>query len=234
MSGASGAGPRTGRAAAGAAVVLTVALLAGGCGLPGDGRGQRVPPEQVPSGLLGPTSTSTTTPTFSTARASVYLVDDQQQLVPVAIGLDNAPVRPLLQDLLTRLAVGPSERDRARGLLTDLSPGTVLSLRSLEGGTATVQIISQQDPAPGRLPVAVAQVVLTATSVEGVERVQFVQADGQPQGVPVAQTGDLSTQPVTASEVAALVAPDSPPRVSVTPLPGDAPASAPATTTAGP
>lgn len=221
---------RTRRRTAVVGGALAVALSCGACGLPGGGDATRVPADQVPSGLLAPTPTATSSPSAS-ARASVYLVDDQQRLVPVVVGLTNAPVRPLLQELLTRLAVGPGERDRQRGLLTDLAPGTVLSLRSVEDGTATVQVISQQDPTPGRLPVAVAQVVLTATSVAGIERVRFVQQDGTPQGVPIAQSGDQSTEPVTASQVQALVAPDSPAPDVITPLPGDDPASPPATTT---
>jgi spore germination protein GerM len=52
---------------------------------------------------------------------------------------------------------------------------------------------------------AVAQIVLTATSIEGVDLVAF-QLDGVPTDVPVA-SGALSVDPVGAADYSALVAP---------------------------
>ena len=61
-----------------------------------------------------------------------------------------------------------------------------------------------QGPTANKLPLAAGQVVLTATSVRGIERVQLVRADGQPIEVPLPD-GALTSLPLEARDYLSLV-----------------------------
>ena len=118
------------------------------------------------------------------AAGTIYLADAQQQLVAVPVQVPDGQAAPMLQTLLNRLAVGPSDQERARGLVTDLGPGSTIVLRSISSGTANIELQSTgQDPSPSKLPVAVGQIVLTATSIVGIDRVVFAR-DGVAMAVP--------------------------------------------------
>jgi len=221
----------------GAVLAAAVMVLATGCGMPDGGPAQRVPDQDVPYGLLvSPTTTSTpgaaTVPETSGttgATGTIYLVDSGQHLVALPVPLGRATLVPLVQSLLNRLAVGPSERERARGLLTDLGPGAGLSLRAVKNGTAVIQLrTASQDPSPVKLPVAIGQVVMTATSVEGVEQVLFVLDDGSPVSVPSPPAGDLSSAPLVRQDYQLLLAPGQTPAGKTQPVPstGAAPGGA--------
>ena len=134
-------------------------VLLGACGLPRSSTPVQVPPDDVPYGLLA-TPTASPTPT----------VDPGVLLVPGTIYLADAtaearrrsasrcPTRrpcPMLQSLLNRLAVGPSDRERARGLVTDLGPASTIVLRSISSGIASIDLQSiSQDPSASKLPIA--------------------------------------------------------------------------------
>jgi len=224
----------------GAVLAAAVMVLAAGCGMPDGGPAQRVPDQDVPYGLLvSPTTTSTpgaaTVPETSGttgatgATGTIYLVDSGQHLVALPVPLGRATLVPLVQSLLNRLAVGPSERERARGLLTDLGPGASFSLRAVKNGTAVIQLrTASQDPSPVKLPVAIGQVVMTATSVEGVEQVLFVLDDGSPVSVPSPPAGDLSSAPLVRQDYQLLLAPGQTPAGKTQPVPstGAAPGGA--------
>lgn len=213
------------------AALLVLALL-GACSLPTEGAATSVPSDEVPYGLVTSAATPSATDTSSaTARGTVYLVDAHQHLVPLVVEVSITPLRPLVQQLLLRLALGPNERQRTRGLATDLAPGSTLVLRSVDGGTATVELRAPvQDPSPVRFPIAIGQVVLTATSVVGIDRVRFVQADGAPANVPVPPVGEVTTGALSADQLSSLLAAGTSPPTRLTPLPGDDPALSPTAT----
>jgi hypothetical protein len=210
-----------------AVLVASLALL-GACGLPRSSSPVEVPPAEVPYGLLEAATANTTptaTPGVLLVPGSIYLADPEQRLVPVGVQVPNAQTIPMLQTLLNRLAVGPSDRERARSLVTDLSPGSSLVLRGLNSGTAYIELESTgQDPSPSKLPIAVGQIVLTATSIAGVDRVVFVR-DGTPLQVP-GPDGSSTSVPLGATDFEVLLAPGQPPVDRTVPLPG-----VPATTT---
>ncbi len=215
----------TRRTVAGLLGAVASLLLLGACGLPADGQAQRVAPEDVPYGLLDPSPSVTATAvpyasTGSTIPATVYLVNDAQLLVPLTVQVGDATLQPLVQSLLNRLAVGPTDRERARGLLTDLGPGATLTVRSIRDGTAYIEVrAAVQNPSPGRLPIAIGQVVLTATSVVGVDQVSFVQGDGTTATVPAPPAGDSTTTPLTAPDYTSLLAPGQRAPAGTEPLP---------------
>src|SRR5690349_16144048 len=132
-----------------------------------------------------------------------YAADPQQQHVAVGVQVPDGQAEPMLQTLLNRLAVGPTERERAQGLVTDLGPGSTIVLRNITSGTATIELqTTGQDPSPSKLPIAVGQIVLTATNVVGVDRVVFVR-DGTVVPVPGPSGGAQTSEALVAADYAA-------------------------------
>jgi len=223
------------RAAAVTALITTLLAalaLLGACGLPQSSSPVQVPPAEVPYGLLDATATASATPTATPGvlltAGTIYLADAQQQLVAVPVQVPDGQAAPMLQTLLNRLAVGPSDRERARGLVTDLGPGSTIVLSSISSGTANIELEStSQDPSASKLPVAIGQIVLTATSIVGVDRVVFAR-DGVAVAVPGPSGGGLTAVPLVASDYDGLLAPGQPPVDRTVPVPGS---PAPTTTT---
>ena len=206
-----------------ACLLFALVSLTAACGLPRSSTPVLVPKEDVPYGLLdGPSASPTPAPTPGVALTggAVYLADTQQHLVPVDVQVPRGSLVPLVQALLNRLAVGPSDRERARGLATDLGPGSTIVVRGVTNGTANIELQTpNQDPSPAKLPVAVGQIVLTATGVVGVERVVFVR-EGTVVAVPGPVDGNLTPDPLVAGSYAALLAPGLPAVQRTVPLPG--------------
>ena len=197
---------------------MAVAAVASACGVPD--HGPPVTITQVPYHLMQPEPSVTATPSpGGTARPFVYLVRDQV-LVPV-----QASVRQLsdpaaaVMDVLAQLADGPSEQDRNAGLSTALGPDTAVHLAGLEDGVARIDIVAgDQIPSPSRVPLAVAQVVLSVTSVPGVGSVLMTR-DGSPVELPL-PGGALTGSPVRAQDYVPLVGPTAP--ATTTARPGSA------------
>jgi spore germination protein GerM len=126
-------------------------------------------------------------------------------LVPVkASATDLADPARTIGEVLAQLAEGPSEADRSAGLSTALGLDTVFRLAGFEAGVARIDIAAgEQLPSSSRVPLAVAQVVLTATSVPGVDSV-LISRDGTPVELPL-PGGALTAGPVTGRDYAELV-----------------------------
>jgi sporulation and spore germination protein len=206
-----------------AVTTLTVAS----CGVPQDGDAKPLPRSAVPYQLLSPKPTDPATPSIEgvVTTPRVFFLDPQQRLVGVLLPLVPRGVERVEQQLLTRLSAGPTEEQRSRGLASALGPGIHLELVDITDRVARVAVsLASQDPAADRLPLAVGQVVLTATSVDGVDRVQFVH-DGQVLQVPLpggARTssplGPKDYQPLRADDSAStLKAPAGPATATPTP-----------------
>ncbi|GAB3436983.1 hypothetical protein GCM10027517_07890 [Phycicoccus ginsengisoli] len=194
------------RRAAAVLAVVTVpfwAGLLGACGAPVHGAPVTI--TKVPYDLTRPTTPATAAPEpGGAARPSVYLVRGQV-LVPVR-ARSRQPTDPAaaVAEVLGQLTEGPSEQERQAGLSTALGPGTAIRLTALEGGVAKVDVAAgDQVPAASRVPLAVAQVVLSVTSVPGVDSV-LVTRDGEAVELPL-PGGALTASPVTAQDYASLV-----------------------------
>jgi spore germination protein GerM len=185
------------------ALAAVAGLLLGGCGAPV--QGSPVTITKVPYDLTRPADTATPTPDpGGMSRPYVYLVRDQV-LVPVR-SRTRQPTDPgaAVAGVLAQLTEGPSEGQRQAGLSTALGPGTAIRLTALEGGLARVDLAAgDQVPAASRVPLAVAQVVLSVTSVPGVDSV-LVTRDGDAVELPL-PGGALTASPVTAGDYASLV-----------------------------
>lgn len=189
--------------------VVASALLAvvAGCGLPGEGSGHVIPADAVPYGLLSPSpeprlTTSVVGPLVTTP--SVFLLDGEDRLVAVPLTVDARGVEAVARQVLTDLEAGPSDAQRAAGLSSPLSPGVELDLRRVDQSTAEVEVaLALRDPAADRLPLVVGQIVLSLTSIEGVDEVVLLR-DGEPVETPL-PGGARTTDPLTAADYATLV-----------------------------
>lgn len=191
---------------AGVAILAGSGLLAlvAGCGAPSGG--DLRPLTEVPYNLMSPaTAAPSSAPSSAYAKPVVYLVKDDV-LVPAAIPIpapsnDTATVAGMT---LAKLAAGPGEDERARGLSTALGPDVGITLRRIDGATAVIDIrAGDQVPSAGRLPLAVGQVVLTAVSVPGIDSV-LLTAEGSPIEAPL-PGGALTGRALVAADYVSLV-----------------------------
>lgn len=183
-----------------AAGLLT--LLAG-CGVPTGGAAETIPASDVPYGLASPAPTSPAPagPVPVVAPGRVYLVDAADGLVPRPREVDGATAEERLGALLDALAAGPTAEERDRQLSTALPPEVQLSVVELTGGTATVDITGAPEAPAGQASRrAVAQVVLSATSVPGIEAVVLTW-DGERVEAPL-PSGELTAEPLTRADYA--------------------------------
>ncbi len=204
-----------------ALLAASIAVLVA-CGVPTSGSTRTVDPETVPYALLSPapsadptapagsspSATATpTTPGTAVASPLVFLVDEDLLVAvpvvdPPAFGDPEAMVRTAL----TQLSAGPDEDQRRAGLASALGSDVDLRLVDLADGTARVDVVlPSRDPAPDQLPLAVGQIVLTVTSVTGVDDVVLVQ-DGEAIEMPL-PGGARTSDPVGAADYQDLLAP---------------------------
>lgn len=224
--------------------VLAAALLAGAvavctaCGVPTGGSTRSVDPENVPYALLSPppsaeptaptdsTPSIPTVPPTATAMASpqLFLLDDDLLVaVSVELPLQAVGAEAMIRAALDQLSEGPDEDQRSAGLASALGSDVDLRLVDLIDGTARVDVVlPSRDPAPDRLPLAVGQIVLTVTSVTGVDDVVLVQ-DGEGIEMPL-PGGARTSDPVGAADYQDLLAP-----ISGSLTPGPVPTGEPPT-----
>lgn len=181
--------------------VLMVCAGVAGCGVPTASSAQSVP--VVPYDLLSPSDAGpSASAAVPGAGPQMWLVDGTE-LVAAAAPSPGRDVRSTASAVLDRLAQGPTEQQRADGLSTAFGPDVRLTLTDVTGGRAVVDIqAGDQAPSPSRLPLAVGQLVLTLTSIEGVDEVVLTAA-GAPIQAPL-PGGALSDRPLRADDYASL------------------------------
>ena len=212
----------TGRRALGA-VALVLALA--GCGVPSGGPPQAIPSSEVPYGLAdprpSPTAPAATEPVA--APSQVFLVAGDEVLVGVPREVEGPSVRERLADLLAALVEGPTAAERDEQLSTLLTPDVRLSVTDLSGRTATVDLglpTGAPSGAAGRR--AVAQVVLTATSLRGIDAVRLTLA-GDPVEAPL-PSGQLTSAPLTAADYTVFLTAPATPAAPTADVPSAVPA----------
>lgn len=178
-------------AAVGALLALAGPLV--GCGAPTNDRVRVIEPSEVPYHLLEDTTVVPSGPASDTTSGPrLYWIDPQNRMVPRSPASYCVRTLPgLSRVLLSQLAAGPSESDLAHGLGTALPPPVWISVVEIEDRTALLSISGDETFAANRVDLAVAQAVLTLTSIAGVDRVE-VQSDGTPLQVPL-PSGELAT-----------------------------------------
>lgn len=212
----------SGRPAAWAAVALAVVLA--GCGVPTGGEPSAIAPSEIPYGLTepSPTTAPSAVPEAVADTSRVHWISAADTLVPRAREISGSARRERLASLLGQLAAGPSTDEQAEQLSSALPPEVRLRVTALEDGTATIDVDALgQVPAGSSTRRAVAQVVLTATSVPGVRAV-LLELAGEPIEAPL-PSGELTARPLTAQDYASFATP-TPTAVPATPTPEAVPA----------
>ncbi len=187
---------------AGAAGLLAATLAVTGCGVPSQQLPVRVDRTEVPYDLLdeAPTARSTR-PAEPTGEPRAFFVTDDERLVGVPL---TAPPSSALPVAISALSSGPDRESRSRGLGTAIPPGLAVAVTRVERGIATIDLRGEPGPAGEQTPLAVAQIVLTATSVPTVDRVLLTRS-GQPLEAQLPD-GSLTTAPLTARDYIELLA----------------------------
>ena len=215
----------------GAAGTLGAVLAAmTSCGVPAGAGPSTIPPSDVPYGLAAPAPRASAAPSSVPRDEAgwVYLVGPDQALVPRARDSGTGSTEERLGVLLSALAAGPTEQEMARRLSTALPPGVALSVTGIDGATATIDL-SGAAPLPSGIASrrAVAQMVLTATSLPGVEAV-LLTSDGKPVEAPL-PSGALTDAPLLPADYAVFLTPPPPVPSPAVPQPSPAaPRSSPA------
>jgi hypothetical protein len=185
---------------------VALALVVSGCGVPTGGEPRTIDAAEVPYGLAEPTPTPSAAPSPEATRdpSRVFLVGAGDQLVARTRELGGADREARLEALLSALADGPTTGERDEQLSTALPPSVRLTVGGLSGGTAVVDIAGPADAPSGVASRrAVAQIVLTATSMPGVDRVRLT-LDGEPVEAPL-PSGQLTSAPLTAADYGAFL-----------------------------
>jgi hypothetical protein len=208
------------------ALMLAVLLALSGCGVPSNGEPTVIAASDVPYGLVAPTPTEPSSPSMETtvAETGIYLVSPEDVLVPRGRELPGGSMQEQLQELLGELAAGPSRQELAEELSTALPPEIELAVSEVDDdGLATVDLGGLVEAPTGEESrLAVAQIVLTATSLPGVTAVRLTRA-GEPIDAPL-PGGELTSSPLTAAAFASVL---TPPLLPTTPATETPPGGAP-------
>jgi spore germination protein GerM len=187
-----------------AALLLVTASAA--CGVPTGGAPDPIAASDVPYGLaeaVPSTSAAPTTPA-QPDQPRVYLLAEDGALVPQGRSLADGALRDRLDELLDDLAAGPTADELTDRLSTALRPEISLTVEDLSGGTVTIDLGGTAEAPSGQESRrAVAQIVLTATSLPGVDAV-LLNRTGQRVEPPL-PSGELSARPLTADDYASLL-----------------------------
>lgn len=178
------------------ALVMTITGLAG-CGIPADEH-----PETLPGGVVSPAVPSPVTseqPVTQARTVAIYFVSGGR-----ATPVERTTAEPDVTVVVALLLAGPTSAEVAAGFRTAVAPGTRLRSASVQGGTVSLDLTNAFVEVGGQEQIlAVAQLVLTATVVPGVERVSIA-LDGQVVEVPRAD-GTLAAGPLSAEDYRGLL-----------------------------
>jgi spore germination protein GerM len=169
-----------------------------GCGLPQDRSPHELSPDNVPFGLLQPSTSTTQTsaPSPTTRTATVYLVETSNDGVSHLVPVDREVKMPVgIDDFVRSLLGGSGRAEKNRGLTTSFPSATELLGTDLDGGVLTVNLSQALGDARGEAQkVAIAQIVYTVTERSSINAVRF-KIDGKDVGVLI-DGGSESTDPV--------------------------------------
>lgn len=189
--------------------LVVVALAAGsvaGCGVPNDREARRIPAEELPFGLGAPEAATTTTTALPPDTAPIETLGDRSVDVHTVVEgrLVSTPVpldAPATIDDVIGLVESPPPRAPGRSVLR---PGDVVA-SSRQGSVVTVELLDTVLELPtSEQALAVAQLVLTLTSIAGIDGVEFTVA-GAGAAVPLPD-GSAGEGTITADDVSDLLA----------------------------
>lgn len=187
------------------ALGLGLVVFVVACGVPEDDGPQELTADQVPFGLLtiAPTTTSTPENLPPSREAELYFLNSEGLLEPLSREVDDRSAETVIQTLLVTDTAGlPATYS------SNIPPDTVLLdiFTESDGQTDVLTVdLSEQFTTieGGRFSAAVAQIVFTASDIEGVDAVSF-RVDGEP--IPVSdENGATQEDPVTPLDYSTLL-----------------------------
>jgi spore germination protein GerM len=198
------------RAVALLAATAGIALAAGsmaGCGVPATSDPQVLSTTSVPYNLLSNRPGTPTPSAGSTSgqfTAQVAFVDGDAHLRLLQRRVRDGRPAEITQELLDQLRIGPSEIEHRSGLGSAIPSGAGLRVTQVADRVATIDLAgAEQVQAPDRIPLAVAQIVFTVTSVPTVSAVRLLR-DGVPVDAP-RPGGTLTSAPLTRQDYVSLL-----------------------------
>lgn len=182
-------------------VAAVLALLVAACGVPSDRGPRDIPSDEVLYSLLDP-STTTAAPQApeQTATTLVYLIGPSNLLAPV----QRSVVSPLTVDsAIASLIQGATAQEQAQGLRSAINQQTAVLGSEVTDGVARIDVSSAFSGIGAQEQIlALAQLVYTATEIEGISAVQVL-LDSATVEVPRSD-GTLTSSPLTRADYASL------------------------------
>jgi hypothetical protein len=178
------------------ALAVVLAAVASACGIQADTTPRSLAADEVPYGLLdeGPPipSPSTSVPEVDRVNVAVYfLLGERLQPAPRTL-----PDPPSAARVLNSLLSGPTDEEAVSGLRTAINPTTQATVTRPAPDIIAVDLTPDFTAVPGlEQRLAIAQIVFTATGVEGVSAVRF-SIGGASIGIPLPD-GTVTAEPVT-------------------------------------
>ncbi len=153
------------------ALLAVCGLATAACGVPTDSAARDLPESDVPFALLAaeaPTTTTSTAPSRPVA-VTVFRLGRDERLVGVARQVTS----PLsVEKVVAELLKGPASDERRKGWRTGLAPETLILSAGISDNIANIDLGGPVATGTQQL-VALAQIVYTATELEGVNGVRF-------------------------------------------------------------
>ncbi len=173
--------------------VLAVAIATAGCAIPTQSAPSTVAPAKVPFNLLDPhlpTTTTTQPKPSSLVPVKVFFLNTTNQLEP-ATRVVAAPA-PLIS-ILTALLAGPTSAETTGGAFTAIPSNVVVLSATMQGNVVTVNMNSAFGQIAGTsTELAVAQIVATVATENGLGTGVIFEIDGQRTSVPIANGSQVA------------------------------------------
>jgi spore germination protein GerM len=179
-------------------VLSALALVATGCAIPTQSSPSTMPPSKVPFGLLNPQRPTTTTTTqpkpTSFVPVNVFFLNSTGKLT-AAIRYLPAPAS--LDTIIRAMLAGPFSSETAQGITTAIpSDVAVLSVLPPQNNIVTVNMNTAFGTITGNnTELAVAQIVTTIVTANGVTTGVLFEINGLRTSVPIAN-GSQASGPV--------------------------------------
>lgn len=199
--------------------LLGVVASVGGCAIQADSEPRSVPDEHPARVVLDPTGDGGE----ATGEGRIYLLAPEGSAQSLRTVLRDS------EQLIQTLVRGPNDEELSDGLTSDLPPTLEVRDVRFEGSALSIDLSADIDELQGgRLVLAVAQLVFTASEIPGAESVVIL-VEGERRSWPNGD-GDLTSEPLTVYDFAGF-AESSQPAYPVAPSPMPRAVSAGATTT---
>ena len=177
-----------------ALAVVAVALVAAGCAIPTQSAPSSIAPSKVPFNLLNPhlPTTTTTQPKVSSyVSVKVYFINSSTQQLQAEPRLVQPPAP--LTSILTAMLQGPTSAEAASGVFTAIPSDVAVLSTTTQGGVVTVNMNSAFTQITGTsTELAVAQIVATVASENGLGTGVIFEIDGQRTSVPIANGSQVA------------------------------------------